>query len=85
MVIVGSGQEGLRDGSFEGAKFNKPQGVVYRDKKLYVADTDNHTIREIDFENKKVRTIAVKGIQGYVRQFSGDARQVALNSPGTLF
>lgn len=81
LAIIGSGREGLRDGTFEDAEFKKPQGVVYRDKKLYVADTDNHAIREIDLKNKTVKTIAGKGIQGYMRQFSGDAKQLALNSP----
>lgn len=84
LAVVGSGKEGLKDGSFEDAEFNKPQGIVYGDKKLYVADTDNHTIREIDFKKKTVRTIAGKGMQGYLRQFSGDARLVALNSPWDL-
>ncbi len=84
LAVIGSGQEGLRDGSFEDATFNKPQGVVYRDKKIYVADTDNHAIREIDLENKTVSTIAGKGVQGNVRQFSGDAKRIALNSPWDL-
>jgi thiol-disulfide isomerase/thioredoxin len=84
LSVIGSGKEGLEDGSFEETAFNKPQGVVYRDKKVYVADTGNHAIREIDLKNKTVKTIAGKGVQGYIRQYSGEAKQVALNSPWDL-
>jgi thiol-disulfide isomerase/thioredoxin len=84
LEIIGSGHQGLKDGSFREAAFNKPQGVAYRDKKVYVADTNNHAIREMDLKNKTVKTIAGKGVQGYIRQYSGDAKLVALNSPWDL-
>ncbi|KAE9446699.1 hypothetical protein C3L33_21433, partial [Rhododendron williamsianum] len=48
IIQIGStGEEGFRDGSFEDAAFNRPQGLAYDAKKnlLYVADTENHALR----------------------------------------
>lgn len=44
---VGGGGEGLKDGGFTDALFNRPQGVAYNAVKsvLYVADTENHALR----------------------------------------
>ncbi|CAI0446545.1 unnamed protein product [Linum tenue] len=57
ILQVGStGEEGLRDGSFETAAFNRPQGLAYNPKKnlLYVADTENHALREINLVDDTV-------------------------------
>ncbi|CAF1727856.1 unnamed protein product [Brassica napus] len=67
IVQIGStGEEGFRDGSFEDAAFNRPQGLAYNAKKniLYVADTENHALREIDFVNERVETLAGNGTKG---------------------
>ena len=57
--IIGSGS-GLKDGSFEEAEFSAPQGMAFDevDNILYVADTENHAIRKVDFKSQKVETIA---------------------------
>jgi thiol-disulfide isomerase/thioredoxin len=57
--IIGSGS-GLKDGSFEEAQFFAPQGMAFDKFKniLYIADTENHAIRKIDFKSQKVETIA---------------------------
>ncbi|KAK2364956.1 bifunctional riboflavin kinase/FMN phosphatase [Trifolium repens] len=81
--IGSSGEEGLQDGSFDEATFNRPQGLAYNAKKniLYVADTENHALREIDFANEKVRTLAGNGTKGsdYTGGRKGDTQ--LLNSP----
>ncbi|KAH9755579.1 protein SUPPRESSOR OF QUENCHING 1 [Citrus sinensis] len=76
--IGSSGEEGLRDGSFDDATFNRPQGLAYNAKKnlLYVADTENHALREIDFVNDTVRTLAGNGTKETSTCFSQ-----LLNSP----
>ena len=58
--IVGNGKPGLKDGNFEEAEFSAPQGMAFNkfDNILYVADSENHAIRKIDFLNRKVETIA---------------------------
>ncbi|KAL3690719.1 hypothetical protein R1sor_004370 [Riccia sorocarpa] len=83
MQIGGGGGEGLRDGSFDYAAFNRPQGLAYSPSRnvLYVADTENHAVREIDFVNEKVRTLAGNGEKG--SDYKGGKRGSAqvLNSP----
>ncbi|KAL0793673.1 hypothetical protein Bca101_065050 [Brassica carinata] len=67
IVQIGStGEEGFRDGSFEDSAFNRPQGLAYNAKKnlLYVADTENHALRVIDFVNERVETLAGNGTKG---------------------
>jgi hypothetical protein len=58
---IGDGAKGLQDGSFEEARFFRPQGVLWVESKMYVADTENHALREIDLQSKAVRTLAGDG------------------------
>ncbi|MGB3756868.1 MAG: thioredoxin-like domain-containing protein [Rivularia sp. (in: cyanobacteria)] len=57
--LIGSGN-GLKDGSFDEATFFAPQGMAFDDVNniLYVADTENHAVRKVDFKHQKVSTIA---------------------------
>lgn len=66
LVKIGSGDAGLADGSFELASFRSPQGLLYRNNKLYVADTGNHALRVIDFEKKEVSTLVGSGKKGMI-------------------
>ncbi|KAG6555690.1 hypothetical protein Mapa_002927 [Marchantia paleacea] len=83
MQIGGGGGEGLRDGSFDYAAFNRPQGLTYNPSKnmLYVADTENHAVREIDFVNEKVRTLAGNGEKGSDYKGGKKGSSQVLNSP----
>ncbi len=81
---IGSGKRGFKDGSFEESQFNLPQGIAFHKSKLYVADTENHAIRLIDFTTKEVKTIAGTGIQGFVRKYYGDPLNISLSSPWDL-
>ncbi|KAL1221163.1 Protein SUPPRESSOR OF QUENCHING 1 [Cardamine amara subsp. amara] len=84
IVQIGStGEEGFRDGSFEDAAFNRPQGLAYNAKKnlLYVADTENHALREIDFVNETVQTLAGNGTKGSDYQGGRKGTTQLLNSP----
>jgi len=79
---IGSGNVALTDGDFSSASFNRPQGIIYRDNKLYVADTENHALRSIDLQAKTVTTLAGTGIQGYERNVQhADGRNTRLSSP----
>ena len=51
---------------------------------LYVADTENHLIRQVDLKTKTVKTIAGTGEQMRKCGNSGPAREVPLNSPWDL-
>jgi len=97
---IGSGASGAADGDFTRAQFNKPQGMALRGDTLYVADTENHLIRECDLKNQTVKTIAGTGVQGrnpwlgldgvgpfdqMPERFVGPPRGSALNSPWDLW
>jgi thiol-disulfide isomerase/thioredoxin len=82
--VIGSGEIGFDDGSFEQATFNHPQGMALDGKKLYVADTENHALRLIDSDKRTVETIAGTGHQAREYNKSGPGKQTALNSPWDL-
>lgn len=82
--VIGSGKQGRKDSSFDETEFSNPQGTVVDGKYIYIADTDNHLIRRADLTNRTVQTIAGTGKQEYVRNPSGDAKNVGLNSPWDL-
>ena len=98
--IIGSGQQGRQDGDFQKATFHHPQGMAIVGDLLYVADTENHLIRKIDFKKQKVETIAGTGVQGRNAwpgwdgnpnqkpangRWEGAARTTSLNSPWALW
>ncbi|KAH6762487.1 haloacid dehalogenase-like hydrolase family protein [Perilla frutescens var. hirtella] len=83
MQIGSTGEEGFHDGNFDDAMFNRPQGLAYNAKKnlLYVADTENHALRVIDFVNETVQTLAGNGTKGSDYQGGGSGTSQLLNSP----
>ena len=87
--IIGSGKLGAKDGSYDKASFDHPQGMTLVKDSLYVADTENHLIRKVDLKKKTVSTIAGTGKQARRRYDNEDLktaklREVALNSPWAL-
>ena len=81
---IGSGTPGAADGPFSKASFYRPQGMATNGTVLYVADTENHLIRKIDFKSRSVETVAGTGKQSQEYFKQGPARTVALNSPWDL-
>ncbi len=66
-LVAGEGEAGYRDGPFYRAQFNHPSGLALSadGTKLYVADRDNHCLRQIDLENNnEVSTLAGTGKSG---------------------
>ena len=85
--VIGTGKQGLTDGSFLEAQFFAPQGMTFdtENQILYVADTENHALRQVDFKTKQVKTIAGTGEQSHqIRPHSGAGLEIALNSPWDL-
>jgi DNA-binding beta-propeller fold protein YncE len=85
---IGSGVLGRADGDFDVAEFNKPQGMALRGRTLYVADTENHLIRAVDLNTRRVTTVAGTGHQNRdpVAAFRASAaRRTSLNSPWALW
>lgn len=85
LAIAGAGVAGNKDGDFDKAQFNDPQGMALKGETLYVADRRNHTIRALDLKSKTVRTVAGTGKQDRdSRGLGGPALQIGLNSPWDL-
>lgn len=82
--VVGSGEIGTADGSYEAASFDHPQGMELVGDTLYVADTENHMIRKVDLKNKTVETLSGTGEQSRFRAKGGPLKTTALNSPWAL-
>lgn len=76
------GVSGYKDGTFDEARFNCPQGVAWLDQKtVFVADTENHVIRMIMLEQRKVQTIIGTGSQGTDVNGGNAPLQQAISSP----
>lgn len=82
--VIGSGAIGDQDGSFSEARFDHPQGMDLVGNLLYVADTENHSIRTVDMATRQVKTIAGTGKQGPLRSAGGPPLTTALSSPWDL-
>jgi DNA-binding beta-propeller fold protein YncE len=77
---IGSGEIGFRDGPFDAAALNHPHGMALQESTLFVADTENHSLRAADLEAGTLTTIAGTGEIGYSRQ-GGAGVETQLNSP----
>lgn len=76
---VFGGTRGFADGAGDIARFAYPQGLCFGgERTLYVADSANHAIREIDVAGGQVRTVAGTGEPLRTRE---DMRSGALSSP----
>lgn len=84
LETIGHGQIGRADGSFSSAQFFRPQGIVYSQQKLYIADTENHLLREADLIKRTVGTLAGTGKQGHDRVGGETGIRQALSSPWDL-
>lgn len=67
-TILGEGH-GWRDGSE--AKFYEPGGLDAAGRKLYVADTNNHSVRIVDLDTLETSTLVLYGIEKFERVQAG--------------
>lgn len=83
-AVIGGAQAGLIDGTFEQARFFRPQGLCFdpEGKALFIADTENHAIRKVDLGAGRVETLAGNGTQA--RSIGRGGQSVPLNSPWDL-
>ncbi len=54
------GGPGHADGDLAAARFWEPSGLALADRRLYVADTNNHAVRVVDLDEGTVRTIGFR-------------------------
>ena len=64
-TFAGTGKAGLDD---ELGLFDEPAGLAIAGNTIYVADTNNHQIRTIDLETRKVGTLTIEGLEPPVLQ-----------------
>ncbi len=85
LQVIGSGEAALTDGTFTDAAFSSPQGMALVENTLYVADTNNHVIRAIDFTSETVTTAAGTGNMAMIFPTEGTALDVELRSPWDVY
>lgn len=61
--IVGAGTAGKEDGSFEEARFWRPEGMAVDGDSVYLADAGNHLLRMANLSTRKVITLAGTGAE----------------------
>lgn len=81
---LGSGVVGQKDGSFETAELNHPQGTFLEGDILYIADTENHLIRAANLKTREVKTLLGTGRQSDRLGLRGVGTSLPLNSPWDL-
>lgn len=59
-TLVGTGKPGKSD---DPPEFDEPAGITYSAGKLFVADTNSHTIRVVDVSTRKVSTLQFAGLE----------------------
>jgi len=86
LETIGSGAAGNTDGSFDEAAFYLPEGLTFDEEAgiLYVADTGNHTVRQVSWPDRRVETIAGTGLLAPSPGEGGPGTGVALNAPRDL-
>jgi hypothetical protein len=83
-LVIGNGVAGSEDGLFSECGFYRPQGLALIGERLFIADTENHKIREADLGSGQVRTIAGTGRQAAWGGTGGLAVETSLSSPWDL-
>ena len=81
---IGNGEASKKDGDYQTATFNKPQGMAVKSDFLFVADTENHSIRRVNLKSKTVETIAGTGSLDGFNGSGGKPLEVSLRSPWDL-
>jgi hypothetical protein len=85
LYTIGNGKVGLVDGSYQETQFHHPQGMchIYREGAhfIYVCDTKNHAIREVNLRKHEVLTVIGTGEKGYDKEGNKSAETQKLSSP----
>ncbi|MCZ2108141.1 MAG: redoxin domain-containing protein [Dehalococcoidia bacterium] len=82
-TLVGTGlfDYGNTDGAGRQAKLQHAQGVVYAAGKLYIGDTYNHEVRELDLPTMALTTLAGDGTHGWS---DGTGRSARFDEPAGI-
>ncbi|SRR5579883_64298 len=61
-TVLGDGLVGLQDGQGKNSRFSEPSGLSVIGSHLYIADTNNHSIRCVDLDTLCVTTLEFPGL-----------------------
>jgi thiol-disulfide isomerase/thioredoxin/DNA-binding beta-propeller fold protein YncE len=61
-TVLGDGQAGFNNGTGQTAQFFEPSGISATSTHLYIADTNNHSIRQVNLTTLAVSTIELFGL-----------------------
>ena len=61
-TVLGTGSPGHTDGAAGQAQFSEPSGISFANGKMYIADTNNHSIRVAEIESGEVSTLQIPGL-----------------------
>ena len=83
--VAGTGEQGYTGdgGQARLAKLGGPKGLAWWNDSLYVADTENHVIRQIELKTGLIRTVLGTGQRGDGPE--PDPRRCALSRPHGVF
>jgi hypothetical protein len=74
-----AGKKGSSDGKGAAARFNRPYGITTDGSNLYVTDSNNHCVRQINIESGAVTTLA--GGVGRIGYIDGTGKQARFFIP----
>ena len=75
---------GRKDGSFEDALLQHPLGIDIHKGKIYIADTYNHALREVDLLTKKIQTLIYQPKKGICKIGDEKCDFLPLNEPNDV-
>jgi thiol-disulfide isomerase/thioredoxin len=78
-TLFGTGNPGKTDGT--SPSFYEPSGLAIVGNKLYIADTNNHSIRVANLSTKAVSTLVIKGLNAFTPDEKGLPARVIVTSP----
>jgi hypothetical protein len=81
---LGSTMPGYSEGSMYSFQMNHPQGMVYHQNKLYIADTYNHRVRVVDFITEQTSTLLGNGYSTWDKSMTIDSKHQPLGLPVSL-
>ena len=85
---LGNGKAALKDDNTYNASFNEPSGFgtlfdpKAQDVKVYVADCNNHCIRQIMYDTGDAKTVEFKGIPVQQAKEDNDETERTTNKSG---
>jgi thiol-disulfide isomerase/thioredoxin/sugar lactone lactonase YvrE len=80
-TLAGTGKHGAADGPFASASFDEPGGLCFLNDLLFVADTNNHSVRVLDLKTGTVRTLQLSGLEKVARRQMEDFRGRVVKLP----